>query len=382
MLISSLAEEVLYLAIGHNTSRGVWVATETALGSTSRSRTLSLLTQLQGLQQGDSSTSKYLGRAQIVVELLAQAGRPIGLDEQNLHVFRGLRPEFRSLVASLTTKSQLLTIPEVADLLNTHRYLFPEDAVPTGFPQPAVMVAQQAPSHPRNNHDDGRGRGRNHRGQRGRGQRGRGGIRCQICDIPGHTALTCYRRFEDFGGQRLPPAQSGVHTAPQPQAHVAYQQQQHDLTTAPFSNIWLPDTGANAHVTPNVNGLAGVETYTGGDTLQVGDGSGLDIQNTGSVSLNTQSRSLFLKHVLHVPKLRASLLSVQKFTRDNDVYFEFHPDYFLVKDRTTQQTLLRGPSTGGMYTLTLPKPVAYLSAKASPKIWHELLGHPHSRVLR
>ncbi|XP_019150942.1 PREDICTED: uncharacterized protein LOC109147741 [Ipomoea nil] len=141
MLISSLAEEVLYLAIGHSTSRGVWVATETALGSTSRSRTLSLLTQLQGLHQGDSSTSEYLGLAQILVEQLAQARCSIGLDEQNLHVFWGLRPEFRSLVASLTTKIQPLTILEVADLLNTHHYLFPEDAVPTGLPPPAVMVA-------------------------------------------------------------------------------------------------------------------------------------------------------------------------------------------------------------------------------------------------
>ncbi|XP_019196066.1 PREDICTED: uncharacterized protein LOC109189899 [Ipomoea nil] len=134
MLYSSMAEEVLYLAIGHTTARAVWVLVETALGSTSCSRTLSLLTQLQGLQQGNSSTTDYLGRAKILVEQLAQAGRPIDLDEQNLHLFRGLRPEYRSLVASLTTKSAPLTISEVADLLSTHSYLFPEDSAPVGHP--------------------------------------------------------------------------------------------------------------------------------------------------------------------------------------------------------------------------------------------------------
>ncbi|XP_019157248.1 PREDICTED: uncharacterized protein LOC109153832 [Ipomoea nil] len=208
--------------------------------------------------------SAYLGRAQVLVEQLAQAGRPIGLDEQNLHIFRGLRPEYRSLVASLTTKAAPLSIPKVANLLNTHCYLFPEEAIP---PPVVAMVAHQSPSNYRGPSDGGRGRGRNHRGQRGRGQRGRGGIRCQICDIPGHTALTCYWRFEDFDGQRPTPAQPAVHHMRQPQAHVVYQPQQNDLTSAPFSNVWLPDNGANAHATPNADGLSGVESYLGGESL-------------------------------------------------------------------------------------------------------------------
>ncbi|XP_019154284.1 PREDICTED: uncharacterized protein LOC109150755 [Ipomoea nil] len=101
ILISSMAEEVLYLAIGHKTSRN-----------------------------GDSLPVDYLGRAWLLVEQLAQAGRPVGFDEQNLHIFRGLRPEYRALVSSLTTKDAPLTIPQVADLLNAHRYVFQEDVLP------------------------------------------------------------------------------------------------------------------------------------------------------------------------------------------------------------------------------------------------------------
>ncbi|XP_019173802.1 PREDICTED: uncharacterized protein LOC109169374 [Ipomoea nil] len=71
MLISSMADDVLYLAIGHLTSRSLWMAIETALGSTSRARSLSLLTQLQSLHQGDALPAVYLGKAQVLVEQLA-----------------------------------------------------------------------------------------------------------------------------------------------------------------------------------------------------------------------------------------------------------------------------------------------------------------------
>lgn len=69
MLISCLAEDVLYLAIGFETSRLVWLAIETAIGSTSHARSLSLLSQLQNLRQGESSSVDYLG-SQILVEQL------------------------------------------------------------------------------------------------------------------------------------------------------------------------------------------------------------------------------------------------------------------------------------------------------------------------
>ncbi|XP_019173915.1 PREDICTED: uncharacterized protein LOC109169487 [Ipomoea nil] len=68
MLILSLAEEVMYLAIGHTTSKFVWVAVETALGSFSRARSLSLLSQLQNLRQEDMTPTAYLGKAQVLVE--------------------------------------------------------------------------------------------------------------------------------------------------------------------------------------------------------------------------------------------------------------------------------------------------------------------------
>ncbi|XP_019172614.1 PREDICTED: uncharacterized protein LOC109168021 [Ipomoea nil] len=87
LLISSLLDEVMYLAVGRDTSRAVWTSITSALGSSTRARCLNLLAQFQSLRQADSSAGEYVGRAQLVVEDFALAGRPVSLDEQNLYVF-------------------------------------------------------------------------------------------------------------------------------------------------------------------------------------------------------------------------------------------------------------------------------------------------------
>ena len=46
------------------------------------------------------------------------------------------------------------------------------------------------------------------------------------------------------------------------------------------------------------------------------------------------------------------LLSVQKFYLDNNVYFEFHPFVFYVKDLNTNEVILSGQSKDGLYALS------------------------------
>lgn len=86
-----------------------------------------------------------------------------------------------------------------------------------------------------------------------------------------------------------------------------------DLSSAPFSHKWFPDTCATNHATPNVTALSGFEEYSGGDTLRVGNGSGLHISHVGHTLIPSSSRTLHMSDVLHVPGLSASLLSIQCF---------------------------------------------------------------------
>lgn len=123
MIISSLSEEVMHLAVGRGTSKAVWNSIERALASSSRARALNLLSQLQGLRQGSATVTEYLGKAQVLIEELTLAGRSVSPDEQNLYAFHGLRQEFRSLVSSLSTRGTPVTLQELSDFLAAQEFI-------------------------------------------------------------------------------------------------------------------------------------------------------------------------------------------------------------------------------------------------------------------
>lgn len=320
-------------------------------------------------------TTEYLGRAQVLVEDLALAGRRVSSDEQNLYVFRGLRPEFKAIVSSLATKGSPVTLGQLSNYLTAQQFIYGDDFA-ADVVGPVAMMVRQGGARGSFGFSFGRGgrsadysrrggSGRGQRGARGRGNRGGCGFspRCQVCSAVGHTAVSCFSRYAD---------------APVPQAHMTYSD---GLSDAPFSEQWFSDTGATHHATPDPVTVSGLEEYAGPDTLHVGNGAGLPIFGVGHASISFGSRSLFLRNVLHVPALTNSLLSVHRFVVDNNVVFEFHPSFFLVKDCVTRKVLLKGRSVGGLYSLSRQGPVGLLSSKASSQIWHDRLGHPHARVL-
>ncbi|XP_019181608.1 PREDICTED: uncharacterized protein LOC109176610 [Ipomoea nil] len=133
ILISSLSEETLRFAVGKGTSRQLWQVIEQTLGSSTRSRALRLLGELQGLRQGNFSISDYLGRAQMLIDELALTGRRIELDYQNLYVFRGVHPEFWPLVATLA-RGAPVPLPEVADFLVSQEWICSDDGAALGAP--------------------------------------------------------------------------------------------------------------------------------------------------------------------------------------------------------------------------------------------------------
>jgi len=105
----------------------------------------------------------------------------------------------------------------------------------------------------------------------------------------GHTALTCYCRF-DHAFQDAGPNLTSYTASP----------------SQPRNLNWYPDTGATHHI-------------------QVGNGTRLSMKNTGISQL---SPNFILHSVLHVPQITKNLLSIQKSTYDNNVYVEFSPFLF------------------------------------------------------
>jgi hypothetical protein len=95
---------------------------------------------------------------------------------------------------------------------------------------------------------------------------------------------------------------------------------------------------------------------------------------------------LHLRNILHAPQATKHLLSVHRFTRDNNVFFEYHPYHFFIKDTATRTPLLHGRCIGGLYPLSLHDikraPAVHLSTRPSPELWHQRLGHPGTFALQ
>jgi hypothetical protein len=57
----------------------------------------------------------------------------------------------------------------------------------------------------------------------------------------------------------------------------------------------------------------------------------MHIQQIGKSIIHTPYRDLELNHVLHVPQCSKNLASVHRIASDNNMFFELHPNFFLLR---------------------------------------------------
>jgi hypothetical protein len=68
---------------------------------------------------------------------------------------------------------------------------------------------------------------------------------------------------------------------------------------------WFANSGANAHITNELENLNNLQPFQSDDTVAIGNGAGFIIENTDSSFLHSSSNSVSkfqLKNVLHCPK--------------------------------------------------------------------------------
>jgi hypothetical protein len=118
---------------------------------------------------------------------------------------------------------------------------------------------------------------------------------------------------------------------------------------------WYVDTGATNHLKSEMGNLSTQEPYHGHDQVRTANGASMCSSHVGQASLLAHnSQKLRLLNVLRVPSATRSLLSVPQFTRDNNVFAEFHRFSFFIKDWDTRAVLLRGRLRHGLYALDVP----------------------------
>jgi hypothetical protein len=399
MLMSSISDDMLPQVLGCKTAQELWKTLDRTFTSESQARVLNLRLQLTTAKKGNLSVSEHFHKIKHISATLAAAGHPVSDFEFTAYLLVGLGPEYDPFVTSVTTRVEPLSMDTLFGHLLAHESriaqhhqsdsLFPTANIAARSPNPH-RGRDNHKSFPRSSGQGFRSRGRAYQNyvSASRSQGGHTshslhscpnpsmgpprssphmGFRstCQVSGKMGHSALTCYHRFN----------QAYQASGPNLTAYTAASSHSRDLN-------WYPETGATHHITSDLNNLSLSEAYDGPDEIQVGNGTRLAIQNTGISKL---SPKFILRHILHVPKITKNLLSVQKFTADNNVSMEFHPSCFFVKDRMSGKILHHGPSRNGLYHWFPPSaapPSVFLSERATFVDWHARLGHLADRIVR
>ena len=121
--------------------------------------------------------------------------------------------------------------------------------------------------------------------------------------------------------------------------------------------------------------------------MTIADGSNLPISHTGSTSLTNSNRSFDLNDILYVPNLHKNLIYLYRLCNTNNVYVEFFPAHFQVKDLSTGVRLLQDKTNDELYEwpMTSQNTISLLAAstsKTNQSTWHSRLGHPSSPVFQ
>ena len=391
MLMSTISEELLPQVLGCRTAQELWNAVERTFTSASRANTMTLHYQLATAKKGNSSIVDYFHRLKHTAATLAAASQPLNDYEFTSYLLAGLGSEYNSLVTSITTRVEPLTMDDLLGHLLAHETRLEHHSKSDSLFPTANVAARSTHQHRgRGGHrgfsrsnNNFRSRGRSHNPQfSASGSSNSSGLlsppkniptmgsrpTCQVCGKLGHTALTCYHRFD----------QAYQSAGPNLTAYAANSSYSPDIN-------WYPDTGATHHITSDLNNLnLHSESYDGPDQIQVGNGTHLAIKNIGASKLSPSN--FILRNILHVPQITKNLLSVQKFTHDNNVFLEFHPSYFFVKDCKSGRILHCGLSRNGLYhwfpSSSAAPPRVFSSERVSFMDWHARLGHPTDRILR
>lgn len=109
---------------------------------------------------------------------------------------------------------------------------------------------------------------------------------------------------------------------------------------------WYPDSGASHHVSIVSQNIQQTSPFKGPNQITIGNGQGLFVRATGSTKFKSPLNprgNLLLNNILDVPSVTKNLLSVSEFSKDNDIYFKFHPNACVVNSQDSNETVLKGP---------------------------------------
>jgi hypothetical protein len=143
---------------------------------------------------------------------------------------------------------------------------------------------------------------------------------------------------------------------------------------------WIFDSGASSHMSSHMDFLSACSSSPF-SSITIGDGSSIPISCTGHSYIINPMTNFILRNILVAPSLIKNLISVRKFTIDNNVSVEFDPFGLSVKDLKTAEVLARYNSSGNLYPLHGAPTSTPQAMIASVDLWHRRLGHPNKHIV-
>ncbi|XP_021738188.1 uncharacterized protein LOC110704677 [Chenopodium quinoa] len=153
---------------------------------------------------------------------------------------------------------------------------------------------------------------------------------------------------------------------------------------APDQN-WYMDTGATSHLINDTGINSSMSSFNPLNShIFVGDGSKIPVTSTTTSTLPNPFPPFLLRNTLYTPKIIKNLISIRQFTSDNNVYVEFDPFGFPVKDLRTGKIMTQCNSVRSLYPLSAANTSSSspsVFAALSSDVWHNRLGHPGNQVI-
>ncbi|KAJ9535464.1 hypothetical protein OSB04_un001410 [Centaurea solstitialis] len=434
-IYNTISNDLLHTILKPNTTASqAWTALENIFQDNRNTRAIYLDSKFVSTRLDQHpNVSSYCQAMKMIADQLANVGNPVNNQRLVLQLIAGLNDSYEGVAMLIQQTNPLPDFYEVRSKLVMEEARKAHQAAatavsPNNTASTSALTASSPPPHQssdngtRNNHQPsgsprGRGHGRGGGRDRGRSSGGRGRNNNTQQPTYGRGSPT-YQSwasilppwdYPNYTQWAYPPCphptqQSNFRSPPSPSAGIlgnrpqqAYavseasytptdlEQAFHTMAIHPSDQTWYADTGATSHTT---NNLGNFTSYVNNGLFRnviVGDGSPIPIRGIGHQTLPYPFPPLLLKNVLHTPRIIKNLLSIRRFTIDNNVSVEFDPFGLTMKEYRTRTPILRCNSTGDLYPFKLKSSsqVTHPStfAAITRDLWHHRLGHHGADVL-
>ena len=289
-LIGTLSPSIQAMVTNTKTSHDVWKSLSTTYATPTRGHIQQLRLQLKHYTKGDKTIDDYMRGLTTRFDHLALLGKPLDLEDKIKFIIDGLPEEYKTVTDQVEGREISPSIIEIHEKLINKEAKLLAISTPSAtsvVPVTANMATTRSkPQRGNNSNWNNNYKQPQHNSQKqeyktSKGYQGR----CQICSVFGHSARRCpqmQQQAPNFNGSPFSPWQ--------PRANVAVAAQHP-------STAWLMDSGATHHLTSDLHNMSLQQPYRGDDSVMIGDRSGISITHTGSISLHSPARNLFLNNV-------------------------------------------------------------------------------------